>query len=418
MLPSTMTDSHLMNTILEKTYVSHDRKQDCLIEFWQRGNRNYHIDYATNSLVKIDSALGFANLCSKFFNYFHTSYAISTIEDIVTKYGEYKTIVLIGKYCIEVHSGNLDKNHLAGYLKDERKKMKEEQPKGLIDLVELIENDEADVIGLIEDDEVDVTIKRDALIKLWNLSGCEDYYWDSSYSVVKAYGSSIFYVYCVDMFDHTPPDYYKALQLIGTEELKSRGKDVMAVIRTYFTAIHKNNNPQHLSISLENLTTSVPQEETVPGARTEVYAPNHAQLNEQQITQTNNQKEPKMEANTNVIDNVTNETLANSKLVVGERIYENIETLVETYLLSRMSWWEKLAMSKKKKELLVLGGVYTLLHAIKTGGFGLTKYRINHELLDVLSLACNHRIQTKLLNGIDTNLIGMILSKPVIDKDV
>lgn len=115
-------------------------------------------------------------------------------------------------------------------------------------------------------------------------------------------------------------------------------------------------------------------------------------------------------------NNIVKETALNSKLIAGERLYDNIEALVERYILSKLTWWQRLSVSRQNRELLILAGTYLVIHAIKSGGFGLTNYRVNHAILDYVTIACNHRIMTKVLGGFDTNLVSAMMAKPEIVK--
>ena len=122
-------------------------------------------------------------------------------------------------------------------------------------------------------------------------------------------------------------------------------------------------------------------------------------------------------ANTEIADAaeaVKQETLLSAKLVSGEILLDNIETMADKLVMSRLSWFQKLTINKKQKEMAVTLATYAIVHAIKTGGFGLTKYRINHAALDYVTLAANQRMVKYLVSsvGIDTNLAAMFLKAP------
>lgn len=111
---------------------------------------------------------------------------------------------------------------------------------------------------------------------------------------------------------------------------------------------------------------------------------------------------------------VKQETLLSAKLVSGEILLDNIETVADKLVLGRLNWFQKLTINKKQKELAVTMATYAIVHAIKTGGFGLTKYRIDHAALGYVTLAANQRMVKYLVStvGIDTNLASMFLKVP------
>jgi len=115
---------------------------------------------------------------------------------------------------------------------------------------------------------------------------------------------------------------------------------------------------------------------------------------------------------------VKQETLLSAKLVSGEVLLDNIETIADKLVMNRLSWFQKLTISKKQKEMAVTLATYAIVHAIKTGGFGLTKYRINHTALDYVTLAANQRMVKYLVAsvGIDTNLAAMFLKAPELTR--
>lgn len=115
---------------------------------------------------------------------------------------------------------------------------------------------------------------------------------------------------------------------------------------------------------------------------------------------------------------VMSETLTNTGLIAGEILLENIETIADRLVLSRLSWWQKLTITKQNKELAVVLGTYAIVHCIKTGGFGLTKYRIDHKAIDFITLAANAKLMKAVIRatGVDTNIAGMLLSVPTVTK--
>lgn len=118
------------------------------------------------------------------------------------------------------------------------------------------------------------------------------------------------------------------------------------------------------------------------------------------------------------IQAIVTETDTNTKLITGEVLLENIETLADKLVLSNLSWWKRMTLSKQNKEVLATLATYAIVHAIKTGGFGLTKYRINHVALDYVTLAANQRLLKYVMksSGVNTNVAEMLLSLPTITK--
>ena len=117
---------------------------------------------------------------------------------------------------------------------------------------------------------------------------------------------------------------------------------------------------------------------------------------------------------------VKQETLLSAKLVSGEILLDNIEVIADKLVMSRLSWFQKLSINKKQKEMAITLATYAIVHAIKTGGFGLTKYRINHAAMDYVTLAANQRMVKYLVSsvGIDTNLAAMFLKAPEVTSVV
>ena len=116
--------------------------------------------------------------------------------------------------------------------------------------------------------------------------------------------------------------------------------------------------------------------------------------------------------------NILTETEASTALVTGEILLDNIQTLADKLILSRLTWWQKLTLTQKNRELMVTLGTYAIVHAIKTGGFGLTKYRIDHSILRFVTLAANQKLLKAVVaaTGLNTNIAGMLLSVPTVTK--
>lgn len=136
-------------------------------------------------------------------------------------------------------------------------------------------------------------------------------------------------------------------------------------------------------------------------------------------TQDTSKKGKFMNEITDAAEAVKQETLLSAKLVSGEVLLDNIETIADKLVMSRLSWFQKLTINKKQKELAITLATYAIVHAIKTGGFGLTKYRINHAALDYVTLAANQRMVKYLVStiGIDTNVAAMFLKAPEVTTE-
>jgi len=137
------------------------------------------------------------------------------------------------------------------------------------------------------------------------------------------------------------------------------------------------------------------------------------------IAKTTNQGVQMNQEINNAAKAVVSETELSAKLVSGEILLDNIETIADRLVLTRLNWFQKLTISKKQKELAITLATYALVHAIKTGGFGLTKYRINHAALDYVTLAANQRMVKYVVSslGVDTNVASMLFKAPTISVE-
>lgn len=135
-----------------------------------------------------------------------------------------------------------------------------------------------------------------------------------------------------------------------------------------------------------------------------------------QSTKNQTKENTVVEAITETAQAVVKETELNSQLIGGEVLLDNIETLADRLIMSRLSWWKKLTISKQDKEMAVTLATYAIVHAIKTGGFGLTNYRINHKALDFVTIAANNRLLKYVVKslGVNTNVAEMLLTKPTV----
>lgn len=115
---------------------------------------------------------------------------------------------------------------------------------------------------------------------------------------------------------------------------------------------------------------------------------------------------------------VVTETRTNAGLISGEILLDNIETLADKFVLSRLKWWQRWSFSKSNKEIAITLATYAIVHAIKTGGFGLTKYTINHAALDYVTLAANARLLKYVIKtvGVDLNIAKMLLTAPEVTE--
>ena len=129
-----------------------------------------------------------------------------------------------------------------------------------------------------------------------------------------------------------------------------------------------------------------------------------------------NKKEVQM-ANTEIVDAteaVKQETLLSAKLVSGEILLDNITTLAEKLVLSRLPFWKRWMIKSNDKELLVAAAMYTMLMAAKTGAFGLTKHRINHAAIEYVTIAANKKILSALVakTGVNFNVAQALFTMP------
>ena len=120
---------------------------------------------------------------------------------------------------------------------------------------------------------------------------------------------------------------------------------------------------------------------------------------------------------TEAIAAIKNEAAISAKLMTGEVLLDNITTIATNLVMSRLSWWQKLAISEKQKTIAVTAAIYVIVHAVKSGGFGLAGYSVNHAALDYVTLAANKRILGFVMDatGVDTNVAGMLFKAPTVE---
>lgn len=114
---------------------------------------------------------------------------------------------------------------------------------------------------------------------------------------------------------------------------------------------------------------------------------------------------------------VTQETVSSAKMMGGKALLNLITKVAEKAVFSRMSFFARAFTSTEQKQFYVNVATYLLVHAIKTGGFGLTSYKISHPALDYVTLAANSAIieyaATEFLGG-NFELVNELLSSPVV----
>jgi hypothetical protein len=100
---------------------------------------------------------------------------------------------------------------------------------------------------------------------------------------------------------------------------------------------------------------------------------------------------------------IMEESVDVAKINVGKIVYNNARILFQTYL-PKTSWYEKLLVSKEKRELAELMAVYGLLHILKT------KY--SHYLIDAVTSYINLELQTKLIGSVNVKDLDNIFKLP------
>lgn len=100
---------------------------------------------------------------------------------------------------------------------------------------------------------------------------------------------------------------------------------------------------------------------------------------------------------------IMEESVDVAKINVGKIVYNNARILFQTYL-PKTSWYEKLLISKEKRELAELMAVYGLLHILKT------KY--SHYLIDAVTSYINLELQTKLIGSVNVKDLDNIFKLP------
>ena len=115
-------------------------------------------------------------------------------------------------------------------------------------------------------------------------------------------------------------------------------------------------------------------------------------------------KEKKMfrEEQNKIVSNVKQETVDVSLITVGKIVYTNGYDLVARFT-PKLKWYEKLFVGKEKREIAELVGAYIAIQIIKT------KY--SHYIIDAVSAYINFQLQSKLMGGVNQEVIDKMFSK-------
>lgn len=100
---------------------------------------------------------------------------------------------------------------------------------------------------------------------------------------------------------------------------------------------------------------------------------------------------------------IMNESVDVAKINVGKIVFNNVKVLLSTYL-PQPTWYQKIFISKDKRDLAELIAVYGLLHILKT------KY--SHYLIDAVTSYINLELQTKLIGSINVRDLENVFKLP------
>ena len=100
---------------------------------------------------------------------------------------------------------------------------------------------------------------------------------------------------------------------------------------------------------------------------------------------------------------IMNESIDVAKINVGKLVYNNVKILLAAYI-PQPTWYQKLFISKDKRELAELIAVYGMLHIIKT------KY--SHYVIDAVTSYINLELQTKLVGSINVRDLENVFKLP------
>lgn len=163
-----------------------------------------------------------------------------------------------------------------------------------------------------------------------------------------------------------------------------------------------------------------PLKAEIKGLRQELAAARQAGTSVAPSSVTSNIKGKIMNINNadlqNAVGSVTQETISSAKLMGGKALLKVITKVAEKLVFSRMGFFARAFTTVEQKQFYVNVATYFLVHAIKSGGFGLTKYRISHPALDYVTLAANSAIieyAAETVFGGNFELVNELFSTPV-----
>ncbi len=104
----------------------------------------------------------------------------------------------------------------------------------------------------------------------------------------------------------------------------------------------------------------------------------------------------------NIANEVKDETMDVAQITLGRILYTNGVELVGR-AVPKLTWYEKLFTSSKKRELALLIGTYIAIKAVQT------KY--NHYALSSISAYINFQFQTELLGGVSQGTLDKLFTK-------
>lgn len=100
---------------------------------------------------------------------------------------------------------------------------------------------------------------------------------------------------------------------------------------------------------------------------------------------------------------IMNESVDVAKINVGKIVFNNVKVLLSTYI-PQPTWYQKIFISKDKRDLAELIAVYGLLHILKT------KY--SHYLIDAVTSYINLELQTRLVGSINVRDLENVFKLP------
>jgi len=100
---------------------------------------------------------------------------------------------------------------------------------------------------------------------------------------------------------------------------------------------------------------------------------------------------------------VMEETVDVSKIQLGKIIYNNLKGVAVRFMPT-LTWYEKIFVSKEKRDTAELLAVYGVLHMVKT--------RYSHYAIDAVTMYINMELQTKLIGSINVGDLDNIFKLP------